>query len=380
MKNNIPLKNFSDYFFENISIGSTNQIQITSACNGDCIFCSNKQNPFIIKRCSFRSIEEIEKIVYATENINGPIYLNESLPGRISEGEAFLHPEFFTILKIIRTKFGNTINITTNASLLKPDFIKRMKDCNPIEIAISFPTINKEHWKETFRLGDDDYYTALNSFSLLSSNNIGVTANFTPMPAWLGWEEIEETLSFLSKNVRHILVYAPGYTSTSEIKDKLIYDKMELSLFLEEMSKKYSFTYTWNLDPRKALAVSYDLITNNIWYSYKSLNCRNFLWLTSTAAKDRFEELLYKLSLGTPINNTVIEVKNIIYGGNIECSGLWLIQDIHYALEDYLSKNDSPDQIFMPKGFLDKYGFDLQGENIIELFKKYNNLRVGLLG
>ena len=62
MKENIPLKTFSDYFFESVSIGSTNQLQISSICNAKCIFCSNEQNPFDIKRCSFRPLEEIEKI------------------------------------------------------------------------------------------------------------------------------------------------------------------------------------------------------------------------------------------------------------------------------------------------------------------------------
>jgi len=46
MKANIPLRNFSDYFFENVSVGYSNQIQITSTCNAKCIFCSNEQNPF----------------------------------------------------------------------------------------------------------------------------------------------------------------------------------------------------------------------------------------------------------------------------------------------------------------------------------------------
>jgi len=375
MKTNIPLRNFSDYFFENVSVGYSNQIQITSTCNAKCIFCSNEQNPFDIKRCSFRSLEEIEKVVWATNEINGSIRLNESLPGRISEGEAFLHPDLFKILHVIRRKFNNVIRITTNGSMLKPDLIKQLKNYLPIEVNISIPSINKEHWKETFNLQDEHYYNAINSFSIMSGYDIRVTANITPMPAWIGWKELENTFEFLSKNVQYTTIYAPGYTKDSKIVDKLKYDKMELSLFLEKMNKKYSVPYDWSLDPRKALYISYDLITNNIWKAYNN-GSRNFLWLTSTSAKERFDKLIFELCLGIPINNTVIEVPNNSYGGNIECVGLWMIQDIDDVLK---SLDFKPDQIFIPGGFLDKYGFDLQGDNILDLFKKHSSLYIGIL-
>lgn len=378
MKASIPLKNFSDYFYENMSVDYPNQLQISSTCNAKCIFCSNEQNPFEIKRCSFRPLEEIEKVIWAAKEINGIIHLNESLPGRISEGEAFLHPDFFKILQVVRNKFSNLIKISTNGSMLKPELIKQLKNYLPIEVNVSIPTINKEHWKESFNLNDEQYYTAINSFSLMSSFDIRVTANTTPMPAWFGWDELEENFKFLSQNVQFTTIYAPGYTKDSKIVDKLKYDKMELSMFLDKMNKKYSFGYAWSLDPRKALYISFDLITNNIWNVLGRGN-RNILWLTSVAAKERFEKLLFELCIGIPVNNTIIEVPNNVYGGNIECVGLWMIKDIDEALNYYFSKNDKPDQIFIPNGFLDKYGFDLCGDNIIDLFKKYNTHRIGML-
>ena len=374
----IPLKEFSDYFFENIANGAQNQLQITSICNAKCIFCSNEQNPFKIKRSNFRSFSELEKVIYATPTINGPIHLNESLPGRMSEGEAFLHPKFFDILKLIRSKFTNTISISTNGALLTKELVEQLKHYNPMQIAISIPTIDKEYWKETFRMDDLSYTTAMNSFDLLDSNRIAASANLVPMPAWIGWDNIEKTIEFISRRVAHILVYAPGYTKESKIKDKLVYDKMELSLFLERMSKKYTVIYYWHLDPRKPLYVNYDLLTKNISFAVTQ-KYKNLLWLTSTAAKEKFTDILASVVLGFPINHSVLEVNNKVYGGNIECSGLWLIQDIYDALDDYLSKNPVPDQIFMPKGFIDRYGFDLQGNNIIDLFKKYPHITIGLL-
>jgi len=376
--NRIPLKDFSDYFFESIAQGAQNQLQITSICNAKCIFCSNEQNPFKIKRCSFRSYNELEKVVYATPTFTGPIHLNESLPGRISEGEAFIHPRFFDILKMIRGKFSNSIAISTNGALLTKEFIEKLKEYNPLQIAISIPTIRKEHWMESFHLTDGDHAISMAAFELLKANDIAISANLIPMPSWIGWDEIEETIKFLSDKVAHILVYAPGYTRESKIVNQMKHSKMELSLFLEEMGRKYSFTYYWSMDPRLPIHLNHDSIMNSMRFCV-SHNCKNILWFTSTAALDRFTKEINGLGLGFPLNNAVLEIKNNVYGGNIECSGLWLLQDLYAALEDYLKNNPKPDQIFMPKGFLDKYGFDLQGENIQDFFKKYIEIGVGLL-
>ncbi len=378
MNNSIPLKDFSDYFFENVSIGAENQLQITSLCNAKCIFCSNEQNPFEIKRCDFRSLEEIEKVIWATSHIDGPIRLNESLPGRISEGEVFLHPKFFEILAVIRDKFDNVIKITTNGSMLIPSIIKRLAIYNPIEVTISFPTINIQHWKESFGLKDEHYYTVINSFQLMSAYKIVVSGAITPMPAWIGWEELENTFKFLSENIKNIIIYAPGYTKDCKIVDKLKYDKMELSLFLERMSRKYSFIYNWHLDPRRELYVNFDTIINNLRFRYER-GSRNFLWLTSEASEERFKILLDKLSLGIPANNIVLAVKNNEYQGNIECTGLWMIKDLYKALDEYLSIHENPDQIFIPRNFIDKYGFDLCGDNIIDFFKKYHQLSIWII-
>jgi len=375
---NIPLRNFSDYFFENVSIGSLNQLQITSLCNAKCIFCSNEQNPFEIKRCDFRSLEEIEKIIWATPQFDGPMMLNESLPGRISEGEAFLHPNFFEILNVIRKKFGNLIKFTTNGSLLTPSFIKQLAGYNPVEVTISFPTIDINHWKEVFGLKDEHYYITVNSFQILKTYNVLVSGSVTPMPSWLGWEELENTFKFLSETVKDIIIYAPGYTKECKIVDKLKYDKLELSLFLEKVSRKYSFIYNWHLDPRKELYISFDAIINSLKAGYEKGH-RNFLWLTSEASESRFKVLLDKLSVGIPANNKVLVVKNETYGGNIECTGLWMIRDIDKALDEYFKANEKPDQIFLPRSFIDKYGFDLCGDNIIDFLKKYNQIPIWVI-
>jgi len=79
----------SKYMYETIAIGAGNQLPISSVCNAKCIFCSNNMNPFPIYREGFRSLKDVKKgIALLDANNSVEIRIGDSLPGRISEGEA----------------------------------------------------------------------------------------------------------------------------------------------------------------------------------------------------------------------------------------------------------------------------------------------------
>lgn len=368
----LPLQDFSEYFYENKAVDYPNQLQITSLCNAKCIFCSNEQNPFEIKRAKFRSLEEIEKILWSINYLEGSIALNESLPGRLSEGEALIHPQFFEILALIRNKFNNLIRITTNASLLDEMTISKIAIFNPFQITISLPTVNKEYWMQTFNLTEKHYETAIKSFDYLNNTNINVYATIIPMPSWVGYNDIENTIKFLAnKGCRNILIYAPGYTkyTKKEVVPKLIYDKQELSYFFSIMTRKYDVSFDWNLEPNRELNINYDFIYNILKSSYNNKR-KKITWFTSNAAHERFSNIVKQITKNINVENNILPVDNLVYGGNIECTGLWMIEDIKSAIEKYSLENE---YIVLPSNFLDKYGFDLMGNNIVDFIKTQMN-------
>ena len=143
----IPVRNFSDYYMEEMSSLSHNKhhlnLQISSFCNANCIFCSEKQNPFKIERPNFRSIEEIEHIMWSIKEEPTCISLTESQGGRVSEGEAILHPYFFSILEKLRQKFPNAVIIfSTNGSMLTEEIVGKLSKFNPIHISLSLPQVS----------------------------------------------------------------------------------------------------------------------------------------------------------------------------------------------------------------------------------------------
>ena len=369
----IPLRSFSDYFMENIAAELNNQLQISSICNADCLFCSNKQNPFKIERLSFRDVAEIEKVIFAKKPFPGPLILAESLPGRISEGEALIHPQLFQILDLIRSKFDNSIHITTNGAVLTKEFIKRLARYAPMEIKLSIPSVNPDYWMENFKLGRESYDNAINSIDLLFQLGIEVFPTIIPMPAWVGWKDIEETVRFLRAcGLRNTQIYAPGYTkyTNSETLKKLQCDKFELSNFLAEMGEKYGMGFEWAMDPKKELNIAYKSIIDLLRFRFHFRDVKTSFWFTSVAAYDRFVVLMQQLQKSIPVKITIIAVENEFYGGNIESTGLWVIADIRRKIEQLNLRGEN---IVMPNGFLDRYGFDLTGESILDYQKICNN-------
>lgn len=370
----IPLRSFSDYFLENMATNGNHwqQLQITSACDARCSFCSNDQNSFETARARFRDIKEIEKVLFAMPPHNDSIILNESLPGRISEGEALIHPKLIDILALIRRKFNNVIATTTSGSRLTPELIEKMAAFNPIEVTMSVPSVNEKHWTEIFKLKPQHYQNAMNSIYLMQKYGISVRANITPLPSQVGYHDIENTISFLARNnIKYLYVFAPGYTQYTAPKDveNMIYDKAEMSLFLQQMSHKYKIEIDWPLDPNRTLEIDYGLFSKIARSLYRA-NIAHSYWLTSEAAYDRIVDVGKSIVKNIPHEIRFIKVENRAYGGNIEAMGLWMVSDVREAIQENGLQNEN---IILPLKFVDKYGFDLNGENINDYVKVANN-------
>ena len=110
------------------------QLSISAVCNARCLFCSNRMNPYPIRQNVFREIEDVKlQLSLGSANYEGGIYMSDSLPGRISEGEAFLHPRFLEILTLVREKFlTNRLHFTTNASLLDELLVRKLEPFRPV--------------------------------------------------------------------------------------------------------------------------------------------------------------------------------------------------------------------------------------------------------
>jgi uncharacterized Fe-S cluster-containing radical SAM superfamily protein len=360
----------SKFMYETIALGgmTINQLPISSLCNSECIFCSNTMNPFPIHRLGFRPLDDIKKGISLLDVQAGEIRLGDSLPGRISEGEALLHPDLLVIMQLIRNKVPHcTIQINTNGSLLTKELIERLNPFKPIKFTISYHSDDSKNWQKIFNRGPEFYKVAYESFYHLSMNGFLVEGALVPLPRMVGYSDIQNTLKVLKAWTKKIIIYAPGYSIkiSPELKEILDIDFNELSVFIAEMRKKLRIELELHPDLKKPLIFT----PSPLMYKTYDAKYKNVLWLLSEAAFERAKKILENWNPYLPNEHFAFMVKNNTYGGNIICSGLLLVSDFQETIKKALCtyKNVKFDLILLPGNAFDRFGDDLTGENYARL-------------
>jgi|GEM_PF-446376 len=360
----------SSVFFREWLAGNRyqNQLPISAVCNSRCIFCSNNLNPFPIARGMFRDIEDIKHQLSLMPLHKDPIRMSDSLPGRIAEGEAFLHPKFFEILKLIRRKYlSNKICFTTNGSMLDEAFLKELSRFRPIEITVSMHSTRPELWAKIFRKRRKDGEIAIASLPLLKKYKMELVGTIVPLPRVCGWNDIENTYEFFAEySAKSMILYWPGYTvcSPPENIEKLQCPMEEFMEFSSRMRSRFNIPLNSNPDMRASLTFPVKTVMSrtlkgnlvNFGGAY-----RGVLWLTSEAANGRIKSALEERSGKVQNRHRAYPVKNETYGGNIIVSGLLMVDDFIKAGRAALEEWPETELILIPKEPFDQLYRDLKG-------------------
>ncbi len=345
-----------------------NQLPISAICNSRCIFCSNNLNPFPIARGLFRDIEDVKHQLSLMPLHKDPIRMSDSLPGRIAEGEAFLHPKFFEILKLIRRKYlSNKICFTTNAVMLDETFLKELSRFRPIEINVSMHSAKPELWAKIFRKRRRDGETAIASLPLLRKYKMDLVGTIVPLPRVCGWNDIENTYEyFAAYGAKSMILYWPGYTLcvAPETVEKLECPMEEFMEFSSRMRSRFEIPLNPYPDMRAPLTTPIRVVMErtlkgnltNFGGAYRSV-----LWLTSEAAHGRISTALAERGGAFQNEHHAFAVKNETYGGNIIVSGLIMVDDFIRAGRMALEQWPETELILVPKEPFDQIYRDLKG-------------------
>jgi len=330
-------------------------------------------NPFTIHREGFRDLEDIKKGIGLLSPHAPEIHIGDSLPGRISEGEALLHPDIIRILKLIRQKMlSPVIQINTNGTMFTKSFIKKIASFKPLSFTISYHSHDRRHWSKIFGLEEDKYEIARDSFLILRKEGFIVDGSMVPLPNLAGYPDIENTVKSLRPFIRSLTVYAPGYSmkAPAPLRKILNTDLIELSRFFIKMRKKYSMNIIFYPDLLGPL-----MNFNPYMLMMRTVNAKYFsvLWLFSEAAYERAEKILMTNNRIVPNCHYAYMVKNHTYGGNIICSGLLMVRDFRKAIKKALKKYRTKkiDLIILPHDSFDGFGNDLMGEHHSRLFVEF---------
>jgi uncharacterized Fe-S cluster-containing radical SAM superfamily protein len=345
-----------------------NQLPISAVCNSRCLFCSNDLNPFPVQQGVFRDVEDIKHQLTLMEQRGQELRLSESLPGRISEGEAFLHPRFFEILELVRRRFmRNTLCFTTNASLLDASFLKQLARFRPIEITVSMHSTQPELWAHIFRRSVRAAHTALDSLALIRQRGLELVGAIVPLPAICGWEDIERTYAnFVAHGAKSMILYYPGYSvrTPPEIVQTLVCPPDEYMDFVGRMKARYQIPITVGNDMRAPLEVAAKkIIARTSKGNIKTMGgaYRRVVWLTSEAAHARLDTLVATHAAGAANRHHVCPTPNRTYGGNISVAGLLLVEDFIHAGQQALAHYPDTELFLVPAKPFDSLYRDLRG-------------------
>jgi len=345
------------------------QLSISAVCNARCLFCSNRMNPFPVKQNVFREIEDVKlQLSLGSANHEGGIYMSDSLPGRISEGEAFLHPRFFEILTLVREKFlTNHLYFTTNASLLDELFVRKLEPFRPVELNISLHSTQPKLWARIFQSTERRARIALKSFGLLKKHHIDFTGTIVPLPRICGWNDLETTFAFLvAAGAKSIILWWPGFSEKTPagLKREIECPWDEFEDFVKRMQEKFP---RFPVMPQPNLLEPRRLPIKRIMNLTLQGNLKTFggafqqvLWLVSEAAYPEICRMVAQFAQDVPNEHHVFPVRNRSYGGNIQVSGLLMVSDFLAAGMEALQTWPAVDLVLVPKMAFDAFFRDLQ--------------------
>ncbi len=291
------------------------------------------------------------------------INLSQSLPGRISEGEAIIHPRFFDILDLIREMKGNDVEIviSTNGSTLTEDMVQRLSKYAPFTIkTLSLNSANSKHWQSLHRRGDDAAKRAIYAPQLLDHYKLPYWASIVCMPKLTGWNDIESTIAYLLPyNPQGIALFYYGWSDqTPEEWGKLQhYPIEELFEFAASLRKKYCIQLSVSPDPHADLDLPKGVMT--ILNKTMHYQRKNVLWLSSMLCYQFIAQKITQYSQHTWNNHWVVGTKSHTYGGNTCVCGLLTVTDYMHVARQFIAQQPDVDLILLPSISFDTQGYDL---------------------
>lgn len=221
-----------DYILKTIQ--QYNILPVTSACDCSCIFCSHKNNPRDIEAFALPKLS-LEEIMSMAEYLRSDkkIVIGESA-SRIIEGEPFIREDMTEILVNLRSKYPQTqIEITTSGTHLSGEILDGLEKIMPVELNISLNSSSKEGRKLLYR--GIDTPLAVSAVERLKNSPVPFHGSMVAVPLSVGYEDIEETASFLCMNgAKTVRIFVPGFSKLSGY----IPDFIEIRKRLMEMSDR----------------------------------------------------------------------------------------------------------------------------------------------
>jgi radical SAM protein with 4Fe4S-binding SPASM domain len=133
------------------------------------------------------SIQDFKKIITELSKLGTEMY-------HLSGGELLLHPEIFSIIKLIKNN-GYYLEATTNGILLDQQTLKKLKDLSIDKLVISFDGATAR--THDFTRGEGNFMKSLRNLDLGLKMGLPMAVNYTVMKS--NYEEIPKAIEIFGE-------------------------------------------------------------------------------------------------------------------------------------------------------------------------------------
>lgn len=345
---------------------------VGNVCNANCFFCSQKWNPpGIIKDLKrFLTMEEVTH--FTNQYLNKAICIGSAC--HVNSGEFFLHPHAAEILNLLaaKNKLSPHTPIFTNGMALSEKHIKIIKKLN-LCLYLSLNTADITTRKNIMGGSCKNNRNAIDSIAILDKYNVDYHVWIIPLRNTLNTGNVENTIKYLKNSkMKTIVFHKPGYTkyTPSYITKELTIPEKELFDFALSMNKKYDVTIDIARLSVSERAMEILGKLHKLFNNSKHLNSKSKLFLCAETVKDILPLILTKMGIQ---NYKIQIVKSKVFGGNVDCAGLLLVEDYLCALKEFLEQkqNKKPEFLILPRVSFDINMEDLSMTSISKIENRY---------
>jgi molybdenum cofactor biosynthesis enzyme MoaA len=219
------------------------RLSLTGSCNHRCIYCGPFSDGKANNGYKELSLGQIKKIA--------PLLKEKGLHVQLTGGEPTLRGDLIEIIEILSSSGIGDIGITTNGSLINPDYAQKLLSAGISDIHIHMPSLNNEIFKKTTQDKRSQIVETIKQTSLyLKQQGKGIEFN-TPV-TYINLKTVPQLIDFCYKNKINLKLAEEITPSKKQIKEEEIikifedwFKNKKLKLDETRINKKYGRIYNF---------------------------------------------------------------------------------------------------------------------------------------
>jgi hypothetical protein len=338
-------------------------ITLGNVCNARCFFCSQRMSPPGVLQ-DYPRLLTFEQITSLSRYLDPRRPISIGSARHLSSGEFFLHPRASDVLRLLPAT--TPINAFTNGLSVSERDLAALKR-RRVQLSFSINDVSLENRLELMGGSPDDHRRALALPGALERFGIDYSLWILPTRKRLANGDLEYCFKQLAGLRRRFCLHTPGYTRyapESAVRELAIPTEELVELCVTVHGRYGVEVGLENMPPLQRAGDHAAHVAGELLRGLAALRTSGrvgdgagCLFLCSSAVRGLFGATLGAAGLGRARWRSV---GSAVFGGNVSCAGLLLVDDYLGAIEeDVADGHERPRKIVLPR-----ISFDVNCEDL----------------